>query len=43
MFYGKRLDELITDARNYFVYEDFKFVSLSELSEMKSKRNEKKT
>ena len=42
MFYGKRLDELITDSRNYFVYEDFKFVSLNQLSEMKSKRNEKK-
>ncbi len=41
-FYGNNLDELITDSRNYFVFQDFKFVSLNQLSKMKSKRREKK-
>ena len=42
MFYENRLDELITDSRNHFIFEDFKFISLSQLSIMKSKRREKK-
>ena len=42
MFYGNNLDDLITDSRNHFVFQEFKFVSLSQLSVMKSKRREKK-
>ena len=41
-YYRKNLDDLINDSRNYFLYEDIKFISLKQLKIMKLLRKEKK-
>ena len=41
-YYRKNLDDLINDSRNYFLYEDIKFISLKQLKIMKLLRQEKK-
>jgi len=41
-YYGKELNELIFDPRNYFYYQNHKYMVLSRLKEFKKNRNEGK-
>ena len=41
-YYNINKDSMIYDPRNYFVYNDLKFITLQVLKEMKKNRNEEK-